>query len=183
MNSQSYCFSSSHVQMWELDNQKDWCQRIDAFELWCRRRLESPLDGKEIKLVHPKGNLPWIFTGRLMLKQKLQYFGHLMWRADSLEKTLMLGKIEGKRRRGWQRRRWLNSITDSWIWANSETVKDTEAWHAAVHGDTKSWTQPSDWTATTGPDLRFYKSGSRLTLIETLQDNHCIPILQIGRIR
>ena len=82
-------------------------QRIDAFELWCWRRLfESPLDYKEIQPVHPKGNQSWIFIGRPVLKLKLQYFGHLIWRANPLEKILMLGKIEGRRRRGWQRMRW-----------------------------------------------------------------------------
>ena len=134
---------------------KTVCWRIDALEFWCWRRLlrvpwtERSSNQSILNAINPDYSLEG-----LMLKLKLQYFGHLMWRANSLEKTLMLGKIEGKRRRGWQRMRWLNSITDSWIWANSETVKDREAWHAAVHGATKSWTQPSDWTATTGPDLR-----------------------------
>ena len=87
-------------------------QRIDAFELWCwRRLLRVPWTGR--RSVNPKGNQPWIFTEGLMLKLKLRYFGRLMWRADSLEKTLMLGKIEGGRRRGWQRMRCLDGITDS----------------------------------------------------------------------
>ena len=93
-------FSRSHVWMWELDHKKGWAPKN-----WCFRTvvldktLESPLDSKEIKPVNPKGNQLWIFTGRLVLKLKLQYFGHLMPKADSLEKTLMLGKIEGRRRR------------------------------------------------------------------------------------
>ena len=97
-------------------------RRIDTFELWCWRRLESPLDGKEIKPVNSKGNQPWIFLEGLTLKLKLQYFGHLMWRANLLEKTLMLGKTKGKRRRGQQRMRWLEtaSLTQwTWIWANT----------------------------------------------------------------
>ena len=88
-------------------------QRIDAFELLCWRRLLNPLNCKEIQRVHPKGNQSWMFIGRTMLKLKLQYFSHLMWWADSLEKTLMLGTIEGERRRGRQRMRWLDGITDS----------------------------------------------------------------------
>ena len=107
------------------------------------RSLESPLDCKEIKPVHPKGNQSWIFIGRTDAEAKLQYFDHLIRRADSLEKTLVLGKIEGKWKREWQRMRWLDSFTDSTYMSLSkllEIVKNREAWCAAVHGVTKSQT-------------------------------------------
>ena len=113
-SSQGYSFCSSHVWMWELDYKESWAPKN-----WCfwtvelEKTLESPLDCKEIQTVHPKGNQYWVFIGRTDTEVKLHYFGHLMGRADSFEKTLILGKIEGRRRRGWQRMRWLDDITDS----------------------------------------------------------------------
>ena len=141
--SQSYAFSSSHVWMWELN----YKERIHAFELWCWRDLRvswpaSRSNQSILKEISPEYSLEG-----LMLKLKLHYFGHLMWRADSLEKTLMLGKIEGKRRREWQSMIWWDNITSSMdlnlgkLW---EIVEDRRVWCAAVPGITKNPTWLSD---------------------------------------
>ena len=138
-------------------------QTIDVFQMWCwRRLLRIPWTAKRSNQSILMEMSPEYSLEGLMLKLKLQYFGYLMWRTDSLEKTLMLGKIKGRRKRGWHRMRWLDNIMDSMdmnLIKLQELVKDREDWCVAVHGVTKRWTRLSDWATVT---VEFWRDQRRL---------------------
>ena len=148
-----------HVHVWELDRKEGWVQKNWCFHtVVLEKTLESPLDCKEIKAGNPEGNQSWVVIGRTDAEAEGKYFAHLMKRDYSLEKTLILGKTEGWRRRGWQRMRWLDGIPDMRLSKLREILKDREAWHAVVHWVTKGQTRLSDWITTIYIGTKSYLS-------------------------
>ena len=155
---QVYGFSSNRAWLWELDYQESWALKNWCFTLWCWRRSARRFRQSTLRKSSPEYSLEG-----LMLK--LQYFGCLMWRVNSLKKTLMLGKIKGRRRRGWQRMRWLDGITDSMDMSLSKlrkTVKDRKPWRGAVHEVAKNQIGLGDWTTTISEDTTFTKRAAKV---------------------